>query len=464
MKTEKEVWSLLNDFEQEKNIFAIRVCGVSVWQLTRFNVASRLQQLPLRKKKNPKSSFRQALTKGLKFWKLLPLKNIRYLALTFYSGSRLETNGKYEDVWFDQILKDVQNGTKFVQMNVAGYESRIQMANIQPDYDMTLLIFMSSVLARLFPIRSGRSQFRQTAALCNYHFTELNLTPQLIEKKFSQVIWLARIYRLLLKWMKPKACIVADTGEFSLLLACKREKVKFIEIQHGIYTKFHPHVLSDAVADQHEILLFPSAIAVYGEFWKNELQGTAQDALNLIKPVGNGILERYRSKRTIRSQLNELRLLLTTQGLDTENLIKFVLEFLKISPSNFILKLKLHPAYEPDKSIYAALKYADPRVVIVGGKEEPNTYELLSWSDLHLSIASACHYDALSMAVPTCVLGLQGYELMKPLYERHQASLAMNPSELAEIVHKLSKGSFPAPDYEKFCRRDFSKNIAELLP
>lgn len=464
MRTEKEVWNLLNDFEQQKNIFAIRVSGVSVWQLSRFSVAGQLQQLPLSKKKIPKSSFRQALIQGLKLWQLLPLKNIRYLALSFYSGARLEANGKYEDVWFDQILKDVQNGTKFIQMNVAGYESRIKQANVPASYDMTMLIFISSLLARFFPVRSGRKQFRQIAVIANDHFTELNLSSQLVEKKFSQVIWLSRIYRLLLKWMKPKACFVADTGEFSLLLACKKEKVKFIELQHGIYTKFHPHVLSDAVADKQETLLFPSAIAVYGEFWENELIGTAQSALKLIKPVGNGVLERYRSKRKIRSMQDQLNLLLTTQGLDTENLIQFVLDFLKLSRVKFTLKLKLHPAYEPDTSIYAALKQADNRVVLVGGKEEPNTYELLSWADLHLSIASACHYDALSMSVPTCVLGLKGYELMKPLYERRQATLAMKPAELAEIVHQLSEGSFPAPDFEKFCRRDFGRNIAELLP
>ena len=77
--------------------------------------------------------------------------------------------------------------------------------------------------------------------------------------------------------------------------------------------------------------------------------------------------------------------------------------------------VRLHPGYDGDGANYRAIANYDSRVVVMAGDAMPPTHEVIALSDLHLSISSTCHYDALGMGTPTAVLGLPGHASMAEL-------------------------------------------------
>ncbi len=463
MLTERKVYEILKEFEEKHSLFDLIEEGVSPWQILRFSIACKIQKLPLDKAPIPRAKYCKALIEGLKFWKLLSLKGTRFLCFSYYSGSRVKTGMKYEDVWFDSILESVNGGKKIIQMNVAGYEDHIANNKIPAAYDITLLVFISSALAKLLPIKSQTDSYVKIAEVTNRSFVDVPITKGHIQKKVSQVVWMSRIYTIILKWIRPRACLVADTGEFALLIACKNLEIRSIELQHGIFSRFHPHILPEGHRSKFPHLLLPGSIAVYGEFWKSELKGSDQFAHNIIHPIGNALLEKYRPVHENFIKGSELfSMVLTTQGLDRRELIQFLSAFLLASKDSFNLTLKLHPAYDPDSSVYDELT-KDPRIRIVSGLFEPNTFDLIARSNLHLSIASACHYDALSIGTMSCVLNLPGHELMDSLIKGKEVFYAEDPLSLSHLVSTLINNPETNENSNKFCSPDFKKNIQDLL-
>jgi hypothetical protein len=65
--------------------------------------------------------------------------------------------------------------------------------------------------------------------------------------------------------------------------------------------------------------------------------------------------------------------------------------------------------------------------------------ELLAKADLHLSVSSACHFDAIGLGVPTAILALRNHETVMPLIDRGHAILAKSPKDLADIVTAVSE-------------------------
>ena len=277
-------------------------------------------------------------------------------------------------------------------------------------------------------------------------------------------MWQARLYELLLWRLNPKVVIVADTGEFALLLACRKFGIKCIELQHGIQTPDHPSTLpEDALAHEGNLLL-PSFFGVFGDYWKDRLSDTIMATKGKIRSVGTDMIDTYREYRIRHFSANPLHpvITLTTQGLDTENLIEFIREFLTDCDVGFYLNIKLHPAYDNAMKLYIDELASDVRCKVISGKEHPNTYELISNSDLHLSIASACHYDALGLGVPTVVIGLTGYQLMDDLVVKGDALIAMTPQDLAKIVQGRQFGIVSNEASEKYFKQGFVRNVSEL--
>jgi hypothetical protein len=81
---------------------------------------------------------------------------------------------------------------------------------------------------------------------------------------------------------------------------------------------------------------------------------------------------------------------------------------------------------------------------VISGSEEPSTFELLLSADVHVSISSSCHYDALGLGVPTVILPLANSEWILPLHRKSgHAHLAPTPQALLDTVLQLKKSSVP---------------------
>jgi ribosomal protein L31 len=208
---------------------------------------------------------------------------------------------------------------------------------------------------------------------------------------------------------------------------------------------------------------------LYGEYWKELLDDEFWNGR--LFAVGNLRIDQYRRLKAEHQSTrrdNVFRIVLTAQGVDTPKLVAFLGDFLKLTGQGLEVELciKLHPVYETDKEIYESAFPGDNRVRVISASEAPSTFELLSSADMHLSISSACHYDALGLGVPTVIIPLANCDWVLSLHRAGHASLARTPEELLEIVSQLGrqgKGGVPAALGAYYFRPDALENMKEAL-
>jgi UDP-N-acetylglucosamine 2-epimerase len=162
------------------------------------------------------------------------------------------------------------------------------------------------------------------------------------------------------------------------------------------------------------------------QFWKGRLD------------IAGGLrLDAYRRIRMKARDPKTRVILFTTQGIDTPETIAFLLTAWQLirPEENLRLIIKLHPIWDADQSPYADAFSGDARVSIISGSEEPNTLELLTTTDLHLSISSTCHYEACALSVPTVVLPLTTSENMAAMVAAGHALEVHSAGDLAALMN-----------------------------
>lgn len=274
------------------------------------------------------------------------------------------------------------------------------------------------------------------------------------------------LYRRLLSYAGVKTVFVADTGERALLKAARENNCMFVELQHGVFTQNHPDVLPNRpeLDSSDDGLLLPDMIGLYGGYWAKLHLHTLLGNAGRIKSVGASFIEGMRSqRRTKLTNEDSMRLLVTTQGLAREDLIALLREFLNECSIPFVLDIKLHPIYDVSVKPYLEAFSQDARVNIIAGNMRPDTYGLLENCCLHLSISSACHYDAIGLQIPTVVLKLPSHELVLDLVVAGEALIVKNGRELANIVAAKAWISISEEVADKYYHFGFSKNLLEWI-
>jgi hypothetical protein len=134
-----------------------------------------------------------------------------------------------------------------------------------------------------------------------------------------------------------------------------------------------------------------------------------------------------------------------------EQLIEFLSQFIELADGrlNYRLYVKLHPIYDWDRTQYDAAFGKKEVVQVVSGADDPSTFDLLTVADLHLSISSACHYDAIGLGVATAILQLPSHETVLPLVDAGHASLIRSPQDLLKLVEILPELKV-SPDVSAF--------------
>lgn len=465
MRTEAEAAAVLARFESEHRLFELSVRGISVWRLLRFPVGLALQNLPFEHTPLPRSELLGAFLRSLRDLARLP-GGVRYVVKSYVSALRIRGNDGYEDIYFERLLEEAPGGVRLFSLNAPGYAGRSGSSSA-PAIDCTAVTILGALLARAFPVREGDAAFARLSALMAEVLGLDGFPMQCIRRMFSSFWWQSRLYEWVLRRTGTMTALAADTGERALLAACQRLGVRFIELQHGIFTPDHPDALpayAVRTAGATELLL-PDQVALYGDYWLTRQSDSALGKAGRLLSAGSSVIEKFRERRAAeyRPSPDSPRMVVTTQGIDRDALIAFLSRFLALYTGPCLLTVKLHPAYDSSLELYIKMLGSDSRVQIVGGRDDPNTYELIARSDLHLSIASACHYDALGIGTPTLVIGLAGYPLVRDLLDAGDALFAGSPEDLAEIVSRRAWMPVSEAVSDKYYRHGFVQNLLPLI-
>jgi hypothetical protein len=454
--TERQAWEHIKEIERSYDLFKYQIDGWSLWRLFRFPISVSLQNLPFPTR--APQSFWQKIARlavqTVRFCTEIPVflsaSPAQFLFLTYSSGLAERVEGKYKDVYFDDFIPNIPSFYKLEIENNDRFVERKRNALFKVHSTTFPIEFLSRFS---FLTNIQKTAVEHVAIKFNQCVHECGLSSVFSKDYFKgeiqRFLFSKKLFKSLLKKVSPKCVCIADTGELGLSAAAMELGIKVFEFQHGIFNRFHPDALSDAASLFRKSSAFRDRIFLFGKFWKDELQKNGFYNEELVV-VGSPRIDSYRRKKEDRATKRDLKscnIVLTMQNMDTLRVLKFIQEFMNIAKTRCLqvsLKIKLHPIQESSKDDYFSFFQGDDRVQVLFGNEEPNTFELLSSSDFHVSIASACHYDAIGIGTPTIILPFSGHETVGNLFKAGHAFLPATPEELLKIVqqpdhHFLSK-------------------------
>lgn len=463
--SEAEATTALEQLEREYDLWSLRVGGFSPWRIVRFAVGLDLQNLPFRSNSLPRVALAKACLRSLMDIAFMRRKP-RYVVKSFASALRARGARGYEDAYFESLLQNLPGGLRVHSLNATGYEGR-PLSWSGPNVDITLILVMGAALARIFPIRGSEQVFGRIEQAVSSRIAVNRFPAARVRRMFSSFWWQSVLYRWFLRYAGVKAVFVADSGERAMLKAARETDCRFVELQHGIFTPNHPDALPRALGLDAEDpgLLLPDIVAAYGNNWVTAHRDRLLGGCGRVRPVGASFIEQLRLKRHRSKPADEaVKILVTTQGVAREELIALLRDFLANCQVPLQLDIKLHPAYDASPNRYIEVLGSDSRVSVIRGNAEPDTHSLLAGCSLHVSISSACHYDALGLRVPTIVLALPNHEVVLDLVKMGQAQLVHSAIQLAEIVSAKAWIPVTAESADGYYKAGFANNLLEWIP
>lgn len=466
MTAELEIARSFAEFEAMHAPYTIQVRGVSLWPLLRVAVGYAMQKLPLSLTTVTRSQLIIATAKsaGAIVWQ--PPLAADYMVKSYASALRVKGTHGYEDIYFEELLKAKPRGARMHSLNARGYAKRRHGLGAA-SMDCTAIHTVGAALGRFLPIQEGKDAYAQLSGLITKHLGVSGFSAERIAFAFASFWWQARLFKRLLASSSIKTIIAADSEERALAFACQNLGIRFVELQHGVLNPLDPLCLPATALRQASArsLLLPDILALYGDYWAERHAATAMGELGRLTTVGSSAIDRYREQRVagFLADPEQPRLVVTTQGLDRDALIAFLAQFLTLHAGTCVVTIKLHPAYDGSARPYARALSGDPRVEIVMGDAQTNTFELIARADLHISISSACHYDALGIGTPTAVLNLKGSDAVQDLVHKGDALYLSTPADLASIVARRSWGKITTATSSQYFKRDHLHNMLQLV-
>jgi hypothetical protein len=373
------------------------------------------------------------------------------------SSMRMFERGKWIDPDIDPLIDQGLTALKLVEMNNPAFASNVANARYSVDLQPTIFGLVGRVLARLLP-RGDRAFCEQTSALLKAELGFEASADQMMVR-ISSLTWQSRLYALLLRRCRPDAIVVTDTGEFALQMAAQRLNIPFIEIQHGIFDRLHPDCVPDDIAGSNTHLLIPDALLMRGSYWVEQIQGFRQ--ASVAYAVGSYAIDQAREERLTGAERRQgCHLLVTSQGIARDEVAQWVTGMaaaLIDGPQNRI-SIKLHPVYD-DPDSFADLGQHLPNCRTVASSALPNVYQLLADADVHVSISSACHFDALAIGLPTVMLPLQSHESLLYAVDQGYIHLIGQPSEIGDI----SRSVVDNETMQRFSKSGYAQNVMQLI-
>jgi hypothetical protein len=462
-----DVEETLRRIEAAHDLLRYTVDGWCAWPLIRSAVATGLQNLPL---SEPGAGVRPGLARLAEAARgaprLLGLRRASYFVKSYSSGLAERSGDKYKDVWVDDLLLALGDHVKLEAVNSPELAARRAHAMLPAHLTAAPLEAAAGVLARA---GAPRELTTSAVALARALASELGqgaLGAATVDRHLRHFRATRRVYRAVLGRVRPRCVLTVDPGEYALVAAAKELGIATVELQHGFLDRVsHPaYAWTGYAAPYKARMAVPDRLFLYGEHWKEELlaNGFWGDSL---RAVGSVRVDRYRQARSPRRPGDAFRVIFSTQGLDVGRCIGFLREFIALGGPERELRLaiKLHPVYDRRSELYREAFGGDPRVEVLGADEGRDTFELIAASDLHVSISSTCHYEAIGLGVPTAVLPFATHEVMAPLCRRGHATPVRTPAELWQLVRRIDGGGPPPVPAEHYFKPGALENMLREL-
>jgi hypothetical protein len=437
-----EINQIIQSFEEEHDLLRWKIGNWSAWPVLRFSVALVGANLSIDRtdlRFSLPGHIQQSLKDLARFnWRYHP-----QVLLSVASTNLVEQqDGRYKDAIFDDLIPYLPGYFKVENINNKHYLRRSHQALYPGNITTSGIQLLANALSKVSKIQSVELAADTFFECINKYLPEIQVSKNYIYRLLSVYYWTKWVFRNLLSRLTPQIVLLQTAyTSHALIAAAKEAHIPVIEFQHGIADRHHPGyswtTYACAYKDQMQI---PDRMYTYGEYWNEELSANGFWKGEL-RSVGSLRIDQYREAQPQAINDEQSRpttskvIVVTTQALDVEALVAFLLEFIKKADMPMDMFIKLHPR-EADRRPYDHAFAGFSNVHIVPGYDSPSTFSLLSNADYHASIHSTCHYEALGLGTPTIILPFTNYERMLPLCEKASdcAMLVRSPAEMNTIV------------------------------
>ncbi|MFN5184026.1 MAG: hypothetical protein ACK5D5_13480, partial [Bacteroidota bacterium] len=203
--------------------------------------------------------------------------------------------------------------------------------------------------------------------------------------------------------------IIAHYHREGFILACRRNGIKILELQHGLIAKEDIfYVFPEQVRAVVDRSLFPDKIFVFGKYWADVLKDGYEFHSNNVKILGYypsvGKIISHSDKEKIEKLVKgKISVLLTTQKFLHDFFIDYVKKHFSQLTDDRVVVVKPHPG--ENIAIYNELNLLKNIHVL-----EFDLGLLLSNTNYHLTIFSTTVFDALRYNKVSACIGLDQFE------------------------------------------------------
>ncbi len=434
--SEEVVSGVLQRLEERHDLLKHEFDGWCVWPMLRWSVGRAIQQAPLDQRGADGFSKRELLGFAMSdLADLVRVPRARYVVKTYASYHTEVIEARKKDVFFDDLLLQVGDWYKIEVINSRALHFDGLRYLIPRDVSSTAMALVADKLARRLPEKRLGAIATSLSRCLVQELGLAEFTPGFIVRCLSGFQWSKRLYRGVLARVRPQALMLAEVGDYPVTAAAKELGIPVVEFQHGIAHRHYPaNSWTSYALPYKQRMAVPDRVFLFGPHWQREMAANGFWA-DELRSVGSLRVDAYRRKGLDRND-DVCTLLVTLQGMDTVRLIDFFADFVRLAEGRLAYRLvfKMHPVYQHSDHLFEAAFGANNRVELVSGVSLPSTFELLRQSHLHVSIFSACHYEALALGVPTVVLPMTGFENVEHLTASGDAVLARTPAELLDFA------------------------------
>jgi hypothetical protein len=366
---------------------------------------------------------------------------ISYLKILFdrqkrpvYMGATtglLKHNGEIYDAYFPYA--EYTTTTVSYMLNcgnlpsLSGYDVYLKKNNIViENYLCAPIKLILSMLVYVFISRSKR--FEKYSQHLARHCPSISNDTLL--KAYANFVAGYHVYKAFFRFLAiSDAYVVSAYTKSDIVAALKHFKIPVTEIQHGIIGRFHPGYNYSV---KSSCLPIPDRIDVYNEFWKQDLRAGGYFTEGQIRIVGRvkyKILDNF-------TKPYDRYIVFTGQASYFDEIAKFLRDSNEtLTKHECYLIYKPHPKETPAELVRLKLQTRGcSNVLIYEGTATAE--QIISQAFAHVSIFSACHFDAIHFLNQSFIFDILENNFMN-CYADHFEKTLVKIKSIEEIFRRV---------------------------
>ena len=469
MNNSRELINRFIKFEEDKNLFNLKIKGIYFWPHIRATIYNKIrsEKFNLGVERTKISNLKRIsyyLKNLYDSIKKNPFYHIRQVDLLVFNHPRRVKldNNNWISIYTDYFLNKIDMSYYVFERPYLGQHFKPIITQNIRYLDLIYRIASLSKLKRYLNYFSKKEKFLVETIQQNIE-NEFNIDFEdrfllkLLSSKIPNVKNINKIYTFLIEKIDPKFIVeVAYCNSHHIVIneIASKKNIITIELQHGVIGKDH---IAYNFFKKRNYKWFPDYIVLFGDFWKN----------NARFPVENDHLKIFgfpHHNRMVRNYSNikysgKIRILFISQGPIGHELSKLAYSLNKILDTDkYQIIYKLHPGeYGHWKNIYKELLNSSIKVI---DNQKKNLYYYFSTSRYQVGVCSTALYEGLSFNLITFIYKTKLSTYMSDLYNNNIAYLIEDENEILKLLEKDKKLHF---NKYNFWSETYNKNFENLI-